>query len=329
MGKRTKDDGEAALPVADAGPTETKSDLVADVPGEAGAETLFASSVGVAGTAHVEADNPPAQDGSMAEPDAAAAQKAEENATKGVTDGEATQAPADGGDRAAAQGNGDSWPAFKGNDIEPGPVAWPFGAVEADAGPAERQIELAGAVQEAITMGNELAQLEPGSVQFEGKAHAGLANLETLLDQIGQPNAIGSSYQQAVAVGTDCFVRAVNQTLAAGFYPIEKPYYVLHGAFESAADFVLANRDAPASAIPIHLQLEGKAFQLSSPKVSDAEGMLWSVFRFAFLTLYDYLEAERLAAEKPAPAAGGFWPGERAMQPEPDPFSPTGFSPRI
>jgi len=107
--------------------------------------------------------------------------------------------------------------------------------------------------------------------------------------------------------------------IAAG---IEEP-----AEFRAAGDFILANRDAPASSIPIHLALQNLG---GSRSPSAVETMLWSVYRGAFLMVHDHLDGEEkaAAAAKVTPPAGGSWPGEQTLQPQQPAFSPTGFSPR-
>ncbi|GAA2871852.1 hypothetical protein GCM10010837_24230 [Aminobacter niigataensis] len=93
-----------------------------------------------------------------------------------------------------------------------------------------------------------------------------------------------------------------------------------------AADFIAANRDAPAEAIPIHLALKRIG---GSTQPEPLEKTLWTVFKTVFLLVHDAIvEAERAAVETLPAGAATIWPGDLAMQPQPSAFDAAGFSPR-
>jgi hypothetical protein len=99
--------------------------------------------------------------------------------------------------------------------------------------------------------------------------------------------------------------------------------------WRQAAEFVLANREAPAESIAIDLALKkvGGSMQPSAREIK-----LWSVFRTVFLLIHDQIDAEEeaaaAAAVPPAAPAGKAWPGDLALTPQPSAFDPAGFSPR-
>lgn len=94
-----------------------------------------------------------------------------------------------------------------------------------------------------------------------------------------------------------------------------------------AASFALANRDAPASSIPVHLALNKLG---GTMQPTPRETTVWTVFKTVFLLVHDQLEAEAKAAaaaqEKP-PQQFGMGGAEHAFEPPPAPFAPAGFTP--
>ncbi|OBQ59590.1 hypothetical protein EFV37_22070 [Mesorhizobium loti] len=93
------------------------------------------------------------------------------------------------------------------------------------------------------------------------------------------------------------------------------------------ADFVRGNTEAPVEAMFIHLGLQ-KRYPRTVPNRDDL--FVLTLFHAACKVAFR-LEADRDAEEaartaQPAPAGG--WPGEQAMRPQPEAFSPSGFSPR-
>lgn len=92
------------------------------------------------------------------------------------------------------------------------------------------------------------------------------------------------------------------------------------------ADFVRDNPEAPVPAMFVHLGMQ-KRYPRTTPNTADL--FVLSLFHAACKAAFQFeaeLAAEE-AAKAPAATAGG-WPGERAMQPQPEAFSPSGFSPR-
>lgn len=99
----------------------------------------------------------------------------------------------------------------------------------------------------------------------------------------------------------------------------------LHSNFSlwrPAADFVIANRDAPAEAIAIHLARKKIGGTMTPEPV---EITLWTVFKTVFLLVHDAIvEAAKQATPAPAEPAPS-WPGDLAMQPQPGAFDATGY----
>lgn len=206
-----------------------------------------------------------------------------------MTDGQATQAPADGGDDSAASGNGDPWPAFKGNDIEPGPTDWPLDA------------------------GDTVVSDDEGPIAVVNDGSAPIA-----VPEKHDGNAMASAVAAFVAYGTDA--NSDMATLNWGFVGTSADD--TDQATHEAAAFIRANPDAPAEAIPVHLGLK----KLAKPQADDARALLaWRVFGFTLKELDAFDRAAKAAMRPAEPQASGF-PGELAMTPQKDPFAPGGFS---
>lgn len=109
------------------------------------------------------------------------------------------------------------------------------------------------------------------------------------------------------------------------FYPDMDEFgpNLIYPDFDEAEKFVLANRDAPAEAIPTHLALKKLPGGTMTP--TPLHSLLWGVFRTTLLAVTDYLAATApKPAAEPAQASGR----EQAFRIADDPLSPSGFSAR-
>lgn len=112
----------------------------------------------------------------------------------------------------------------------------------------------------------------------------------------------------------------------ADFDPHLERVHSNYSLWRPAADFVAANRDAPAEAIAIHLALKKLGGSTAPDKL---EISLWNVFKTVFVLVHEALvEADRAAVEALPAGASNIWPGELAMQPQPGAFDAAGFVPR-
>jgi len=125
---------------------------------------------------------------------------------------------------------------------------------------------------------------------------------------------------------------AVNAYLGTGYHigpsQLDQDWEPNADHFVEASVFAMANRDAPAQSIAIHLAMK-KLGGSMNPEPVDV--MLWSVFRDVLLRVLDHLKAidDAAAAKAAEPAPAGGLPLDRALDPQRNPFdAASGFSPR-
>lgn len=301
---------EPAQPAADAGDGSANADLL-DAGGiDGGNEAAEANSVSVV----VETGQPA------------------ENQAGDVSYGQAEEAPGDGGEDTAASGGGVADSAG-GNGPEPvADAAAGLTEPQPGAGAGSDWIDDAIASSIAADGTDGLHSGEP--LVHEGTAAADVAEPEpsvgtdkaTLIPsaQAWQPNTVIDRAAMAAAASMNEAFWVLMETSN----PWNDQQERIHGNYalwRPAAEFVIANRDAPADAIAIHLAIKKIGGTMTPEPV---EITLWNVFKTVFLLVHDALvDADRQAAVV-EPVAAQAWPGDLAMQPQPSAFDPAGFSPR-
>lgn len=289
---------EPAQPSADAGDGSADADLLGVGGIDGGDQAAEADPVSVVGQA---------------------GQPAEEQAEE-VTDGKAQETPGDGGEDPAASGSGGAEGA-SGEGFEP--VADKVEDGDGDSSPDSGGPATVDST-EGLHSGKHLVH--------EGAATADVAEPVPAMgtDTIDQAEPIPT----AQAWRPHTVVEKAGMTAAASmneaFWALDgntrDAEDRLHGNYalwRPAADFVIANRDAPAEAIAIHLAMK-KIGGTMTPK--PVEVSLWNVFKTVFLLVHDALVVELARQAAPAPAEPApSWPGDRAMQPQAGPFDATGY----